>query len=145
MRKLVVVAVLALSVPVFAASAHWITGPDASISGNTLTVTGKAAGLGKTVASVDFYLTGQIEVDSRCYTKSGNKPQAANKQEFLQAGATGDFPVRNGAVNVSISQTPVSSLTCTPGQRVVIESVSCLSLAINSGQFPELNSPVTCP
>ena len=145
MRKLLVAAAVVLSVPLFAASAHWVTGPDASISGNSLTVTGKAAGLGSTIPVADFYLSGKIEVESRCYTKSQNKPQADNKQEDIDADATGSFPVRNGSVTVSITQTPLSTLDCPPGQRVVIESVSCLSLAINSVQFPALNEPVTCP
>jgi hypothetical protein len=63
-------------------------------------------------------------VSSRCYTKSGNKPQAANKQESISVDQTGTFPVRNGRTNATFTATPLSTLTCPGGQHVVMESAT---------------------
>jgi hypothetical protein len=113
-----------------AASPHFIGTPQATVSGNTLTVTFKAAGLGN-VDEATFSLSGSVEVSSRCYTKSGNKPQAANKQEIVPVSVTDTFPVRNGQTTGSLSFTPLSSLKCPPGQITVIESVDFSNLVLS--------------
>src|SRR5690242_8406785 len=123
---------------VLAASPHIVGTPTVNVSGNTLTVTASVAGLGS-VSSVQLTLSGTVDVNSRCYTKSGNKPQAANKQETLTVDSTGTFPVRNGRTNAVFHVSPVSTLTCPGGQHVVIESFT-YSLAIfymneNLGSF----------
>ena len=71
-----------------------------------------------------------MTVSSRCYTKSGNKPQAANKQETIAVNQTDDFPVRNGQTTGSFTVTPLSTLTCPGGQHVVIESVDFSDLVL---------------
>lgn len=135
--------VAAITVPAaIAASAHWVTGPTATVSGNSLTVTGKAAGLGNTAGFADFTLSGTANVSSRCYTKSGNKPQAANKQESISVDQTGSFPVRNGSVTPTFTVTPLSTLTCPKGQTVVIESIT-YDLFLSSDNFPSLNTEIT--
>ena len=106
-----------------AASPHVVKGPDVTTSGNTLTITASIAGLGN-VETADFTLSGTVDVSSRCYTRSGNKPQAANKQETINVSESGTFPVRNGRTNVSFEISPLSTLKCPPGQVTVIESVS---------------------
>lgn len=113
----------ALASSATAASPHFIGDPQASVSGNTLTVTFKAAGLGN-APTADFTLSGEVEVFSRCYNRGGNKPQADNKQETIEVSETKEFPVRNGQTTGSFSITPLSTLTCPGNQRVVIESVS---------------------
>jgi hypothetical protein len=113
-----------------AASPHFIGTPQATVSGNTLTVTFKAAGLGN-AAGATFTLAGDVSVSSRCYTKSGNKPQAANKQENIAVNQTDTFPVRNGQTTGSFSITPLSTLTCPKGQNVVIESVDFSNLVLS--------------
>jgi hypothetical protein len=112
-----------LASPALAASPHFIGDPQVSVSGNSLTVTFKAAGLGN-VDEATFNLEGTVDVSSRCYTKSGNKPQAANKQETIAVNSTETFPVRNGQTTGSFTVTPLSTLTCPKGQRVVIEGVT---------------------
>ena len=102
---------------------HFIGTPSGTVSGNTLTVNFKAAGLG-TGDYADFTLTGSVEVFSRCYNRGGNKPQADNKQETLAVNQTGTFPVRGGQTTGSFTVTPLSTLTCPGNQVVVIESVS---------------------
>jgi hypothetical protein len=106
-----------------AASPHFIGTPQATTSSNSLTVTFKAAGLGNS-STVDFALNGSVAVSSRCYTKSGNKPQAANKQETIAVSQSKTFDVRNGQTTGSFTVTPLSTLTCPKGQIVVVESVS---------------------
>ena len=106
-----------------AASPHQIGSTSVTVSGNSLTISASIAGLGN-VPSATFDLTGSLDVSSRCYTRSGNKPQAANKQETIDVAASGEFPVRNGRTNVSFTVSPISTLTCPPGQRVVIESAT---------------------
>jgi hypothetical protein len=130
MRKLLLLGASILVTAAFAstalaASPHFIGTPQATVTGNSLVVSFKAAGLGNS-STVDFSLTGSVDVASRCYTKSGNKPQAANKQETI-AVDTGPvaFDVRNGQTTGSFPAiTPLSTLTCPKGQNVVIESIS---------------------
>ena len=106
---------------VFADSVHTVGTPTASVSGNSATFTASVAGLGN-ASSATLSLEGTITVSSRCYTKSGNKPQAANKQETIGVNDTENFPVRNGRTNATFTVSPVSTLTCPGGQHVVIES-----------------------
>jgi hypothetical protein len=123
--------ILALSAgSALAASAHFIGTPQATVSGNTLTVTASVAGLGN-AEGADFSLTGDVTVNSRCYTKSGNKPQAANKQETIHVDQDATFPVRNGRTNVRFEVTPLSTLTCPKGQVVVVESVDFSGLTLS--------------
>ncbi len=102
---------------------HFIGTPKATVSGNSLTVTFKAAGLGNGPYA-EFSLTGSVDVFSRCYNRGGNKPQADNKQETISVNQTQLFPVSNGQTTGSFTVTPLSTLTCPGNQRVVIESVS---------------------
>jgi hypothetical protein len=114
---------LALAGTAFASNAHQVGSTSVSISGNSLTISAKIAGLGN-VGTATFDLSGTVDVSSRCYTKSNNKPQAANKQERLAISESGTFPVRNGTATPRFTVTPLSTLGCPPGQRVVIESVT---------------------
>jgi hypothetical protein len=141
-RLSILIAVLGAAVftsAAVAAGAHWVTGPTLTVSNNSITITGKAAGLGNTVGFADFSLTGTVNVSSRCYTRSGNKPQAANKQETINVDQNGSFPVKNGTTTVTFTITPLSTLTCPPGQTVVIESIT-YDLHLTSDNFPALNT-----
>jgi hypothetical protein len=105
----------------WAASPHIVGSPSTTVSGNSATFSASVAGLGS-VESATFSLEGPVTVSSRCYTKSGNKPQAANKQETIDVSQTETFAVRNGRTNATFTVTPLSTLDCPNGQRVVIES-----------------------
>jgi len=112
-----------------AASPHFIGTPQATVSGNSLTVTFKAAGLGN-VEEATFTLSGTVDVFSRCYNRGGNKPQADNKQETINVNSTETFPVSNGQTTGSFTVTPLSTLTCPGNQIVVIESVDFSDLVL---------------
>jgi hypothetical protein len=107
----------------WADSPHIVGTPSTTVSGNTLTLSASVAGLGN-ASTATFTLAGSVDVSSRCYTKSGNKPQAANKQETISVNSTETFAVRNGRTNATFTVTPLSTLTCPRGQVVVIESVA---------------------
>lgn len=110
--------------PAMADSPHYVTGPTATVQDNSLTVTWKAAGLGNTVTSVDFSLTGTVTTTSQCYTKSGNPVNGVPKSETVNVNTTGTFPVRNGQTTGSLTVAPLSTLQCTGNQHVVILSAS---------------------
>lgn len=116
--------------PVLAANPHWIGTPTKTVSGDTLTVRFKAAGLGNQ-STVDFTLMASATTFSRCYNKGGNKPQAANKRETATLSTTETFPVRNGQTTGTMTLTaPPSTLECPKGQRVVTESVTFSDVTI---------------
>jgi hypothetical protein len=85
-----VVSVLALSVTAALAlsNAHFVGTPTATRDGNTLTVSGKVAGLGN-VAEIHVEVSGFAV----CINNGGKHPKAENKTAF---DAEGDFPVQNG-------------------------------------------------
>ena len=128
-------AVAALAPAAFADSPHYIKGPTATVSGNSLTVSWKAAGLGNTVTSVDFNLTGTVTTTSQCFTKSGNPVNGVPKSETINVNATGTFPVRNGQTTGSLTISPISTLTCTGNQHVVILSAS-FDLTLTGNDLP---------
>ena len=111
------------STAALAGNAHVVGSPSVTVSGNTLTYSASVAGLGN-VPTVTMSLEGTVTVSSRCYTRKGNTPQAANKQETINVSEPETFPVRNGRTNATFTVTPLSTLTCPGGQRVVIESVT---------------------
>jgi len=128
---------MVMATSVLAASPHYVTDPTVVISGNALTISGKAAGLGN-IGSADASLTGTIDVSSRCFTKKGNTPQADNKQEAISVDQNESFPVRHGSVTFSFSVSPLSTLRCPGNQYVGIESIS-YSLDLNWPDFPDLD------
>ena len=128
---LAVVGVAALAATsAIAASPHFIGTPSATVSGNSLTVTFKAAGLGNTSETATFNLSGDVSVFSRCYNRGGNKPQADNKQETIAVNQTETFDVTNGQTTGSFTVTPLSTLTCPGNQVVRIESVDFSDLVL---------------
>lgn len=119
MAALAILAVAATTV--LADSPHIVGTPSVTVSSNSVTFSASVAGLGN-VPSATFTLAGTINVSSRCYTKSNNTPQAANKQETINVNSTKTFAVRNGRTNASFTVSPISTLKCPGGQHVVIES-----------------------
>lgn len=119
----VLTGLIVIAASALAANAHFIGTPSATLSGNSLLIEASVAGLGNATGA-DATLTGSVSVSSRCYTRKGNTPQAANKQENIEVNQFGTFAVKNGRTDVSFSVSPLSTLSCPGGQHVVIESVS---------------------
>lgn len=124
--------------PALADSPHYVKGPTATVQDNSLIVSWKAAGLGNTVTSADFALTGTVTTTSQCFTKSGNPVNGVPKSETVTVNQTGTFPVRNGQTTGSFTVSPLSTLTCTGNQHVVIQSVA-FDLTLTGDSLP----PVT--
>lgn len=95
-----IAAALAFAATASAGSPHFISNATSfTTSGNTITVTGKEAGLGDE-SQVHIVLTATAE----CVNPGGNHPQAANKTSVTAAG---DFPVQNGKADFTLSTTAV--------------------------------------
>jgi hypothetical protein len=124
--------------PAAADSPHYIKGPTATVEGNSLVVSWKAAGLGNTVTSVDFSLTGTVTTTSQCFTKSGNPVNGVPKSETINVNATGTFDVRNGQTTGSLTVSPLSTLECTGNQHVVILSAS-FDLTLTGDDLPPVH------
>ncbi len=105
---LAVTAVAAFTVAgvAIAGNAHFVGTPTLTVSGNSLTVAGKVAGLGN-IPQIHVEITATAE----CINPGSNKPKAANKESI---GAGGDFPVQNGKANFSVTATATFQPDCTP-------------------------------
>jgi len=99
----------------WAGSPHMVTCTQ-TISGNTLTVDGKEAGLGdETQIHVELFATAQ------CINPGEHHPKAANKQSL---NADGDFPVQNGQALFQLSVTASFQPECSPPMSVIFTDVS---------------------
>jgi hypothetical protein len=111
-----VVAVGAVTNAAIAGSPHFIASAfSLTTSGDTLTVSGKEAGLGDE-SQIHVVLT----AEAQCVNPGDNHPKAANKESFT---AEGDFPVQNGKANFTLSVTAVFSPSCSPPMTVQFTSV----------------------
>lgn len=123
MRRYIVVfaallgAVLLAAPTALAGSAHFINNAfSISRDGNSLTVSGKEAGLGN-LEQVHVVLS----ADAACVNPGDNKPKAANKQSF---NAEGDFPVQNGKADFTLTVTASFQPSCSPPMTVEFSNVT---------------------
>ena len=124
MRRIaVLVAVLtlasaAVAVPVaLAGSPHFIQSAfSITRSDNTLTVSGKEAGLGDE-AQVHIVVSATAE----CINPGSHHPKAANKTDV---SAAGDFPVQNGKAEFSLTLTATFQPDCSPPMTVRFTNVT---------------------
>ena len=136
-----------VAVVAYAASAHFVRGPNASINTSNahVTVTWKEAGLGDTVM-VDYEARADGSARYQCVNRGGNCPAASNKQDALgPVVARGSFASgKNGAINGSLTfEPPAGTLVCPGGQvrKMVSASFANISLAdltngISAGASP---------
>lgn len=103
-------ATLVVALPALAGSPHFVGKTDIERDGNSLTVSGKIAGLGNE-AQVEV----QITADAQCINPGGNHPKAGNKETFSAAGT---FPVQNGKANFSLTLTATFQPDCSPPMTV---------------------------
>lgn len=105
----------AVGAPVaLAGSPHFVGAVTATRTDNSLTVSGKEAGLGDE-AEVNIL----VSVTAECINKGENHPKAANK-ETLSTGE--NVPVQNGKANFSLTVT--ATLKCSPPMTLVFTDVT---------------------
>jgi hypothetical protein len=114
---LVALFMIAGSQVAFAGSPHFVSNTlTASRSGNTLTVSGKEAGLGD-----EEQITVVVSATAACINPGGHGPKAANKQT-VSAGE--NVPVQNGKAEFSIDLTATFQPECSPPMTVVFSKVT---------------------
>lgn len=123
MRRILITAALVMSALGLAMPNAWAGSPhfvqnslSASASGNTLTVSGKEAGLGDE-AQVHVVLN----ATALCINNGGNHPKAANKTSVTAAG---DFPVQNGNADFTLTATATFQPECSPPMTVSFTNIS---------------------
>lgn len=109
-------AVLALAVPARAGNPHFVGTPTVTISGSTITVSAKEAGLGDE-AQIVAVLSGTAE----CINGGGHHPKAANKTSFSTSSTE---PVQNGKADYTLSVTATFSPSCSPPMTVEFTSAT---------------------
>ena len=115
MRRVIVVASAVFASLLFAVTPAWAGSPHfveatATADGNTLTVSGKEAGLGNET-QVHIVVT----ATARCINNGGHHPKAVNKGSF---SAEGDFPVQNGKAEFSVTLIATFQPDCSPPMTV---------------------------
>jgi hypothetical protein len=90
----------------WAGSPHFVGDVTAVRSGNSITVSGKLAGLG---SESQVHIV--VSVSAECINPGDNKPKAANKESFSVAG---DFPVQNGKATFTLTVRATFRPDCTP-------------------------------
>ncbi len=115
---LLALSALAVAVPVaWAGSPHFVDDTvTATRTGDSLTVSGKEAGLGDE-AQVHIVVT----ATALCINGGGNHPKAANKESV---SSEGDFPVQNGKANFSLTLTATFQPSCSPPMTVEFTDVT---------------------
>lgn len=121
MRRFLVLALLALAAVVVAVPAAWAGSPhfvsvNATRTDNSLTVSGKEAGLGNET-QVHIVVTATAE----CINPGGHHPKAVNKESVSEEG---DFPVQNGKANFSLTLTASFQPECSPPMTVRFTDVT---------------------
>jgi len=122
MRRFFTMLVAALAAMLFfapqavAGSPHFVGVPTVTRSDDSLTISGKEAGLGS-----ETQVTIQVSAQAACLNRGENFPQAANKQTFTTQGT---FPVQNGKALFELTLTATFSPKCSPPMRVVFGDVT---------------------
>src|SRR5436190_735716 len=118
MRRILVLLSMIVLATILPTTAAWAGSPHfvddtvtATRSGDSLTVSGKEAGLGDEL-QVHIVVT----ATALCINPGSNHPKAANKESV---SAEGDFPVQNGKAEFSVTLTAVCQPSCSPPMTVV--------------------------
>ena len=122
MRRTAILAILVLMnmaltmTSAWAGSPHFVGDITVTRDGNSLTVSGKEAGLGNE-AQVHI----EVTATALCINPGSHHPKAANKEDV---SAAGDFPVQNGKANFTLTLTATFQPDCTPPMTVVFTDVT---------------------
>jgi hypothetical protein len=115
MQRMLFVTIALLATLALAPAVSWAGSPhfvscSATVSGNTLTVSGKEAGLGD-----ESQVHVVVSATALCINGGGKHPKAVNKESV---SAEGDFPVQNGRANYTITLTATFQPSCDPPMTV---------------------------
>src|SRR6266540_6986729 len=123
MRKAVAAVSLVLAVAAFTAPAAWAGSPHfiksaftVTRSDNTLSVSGKEAGLGD-----ESQIHVVLSATALCINNGGHHPKAVNK---TSVNAAGDFPVQNGKADFTLSVTATFQPECSPPMTVAFTDIT---------------------
>src|SRR6266571_4345730 len=123
MRRILALSATALAALFLVIPAAWAGSPHfvdstvtATRTGNTLTVSGKEAGLGD-----ESQVHIVVSATALCINGGGNHPKAVNK---TSVNAAGDFPVQNGKANFSLTLTATFQPPCSPPMTVEYTNVT---------------------
>ena len=123
MPRPLLVAIMALATAAIAApvalagSPHFVSNTvTATRSGDSLTVSGKEAGLGD-----EDQVHVVVSATAECINGGKNHPKAANKESV---SAEGDFPVQNGKAEFSLTLTASFQPDCSPPMTVRFTNVT---------------------
>ena len=123
MRRFLALSVTAFSMLILVVPAAWAGSPhfvDSTVTAvrtdNTLTVSGKEAGLGDE-AQVHIV----VSATALCINGGGHHPRAVNKESVSSEGT---FPVQNGKADFSLTLTAVFQPPCSPPMTVQFTDVT---------------------
>jgi hypothetical protein len=123
---------VAFALPAGAVSPHFVRA-DAALSGTSLTVSFKEAGLG-TNQLITYVASADATATYVCVNRGGANPSAANKTTVTApVSETGTFSSgKNGQVTASLTIAPPGpgSFTCPSGQSLELASASYTNVAI---------------
>lgn len=103
-----------------AGSPHFVGDISVSRSGDSLTVSGKEAGLGN-----EDQVQILVSADALCINGGGKHPKAVNKGSFSDEGT---FPVQNGKAEFSLTLTATFQPECSPPMTVVWTNITVTDL-----------------
>ena len=117
MRRILWILVIVVGLPMLAwAGSPHMTTCSQTISGTTISVDGKEAGLGD---ETQVHLV--LSATAQCINPGGNHPQAGNK---TSVSAEGSFPVQNGRALFDLTATATFQPACSPPMDVVFTDVT---------------------
>ncbi len=112
----VLFATLAFALPSWAGSPHFVGTPTFTVSGSTLTVHAKEAGLGN-----ETQIVALLSGTASCINGGGNHPKAVNKTSFSTSSTK---PVQNGMADYTLLATATFSPSCSPPMTVQFTSAT---------------------
>jgi hypothetical protein len=100
----------------WAGSPHFVGAVTATRTDNSLTVSGKEAGLGN-----EEQINILVTATAQCINKGEKHPKAENKESVSSEGT---FPVQNGKANFSLTVTATFKPSCSPPMTLAFTDVT---------------------
>jgi hypothetical protein len=121
MRRFLLFASLVLAAAAIAAPVAWAGHPhfvsvDVTRTGNSLTVSGKEAGLGD---ETQVHIV--ISATAKCINPGAHHPKATNKEDLSKGF---DTPVQNGKADYTATLTATIGPSCSPPMTIVFTDVT---------------------